>query len=247
MVNYNKQLFNTFTFSGGLVDSSNGQGSNALGFVGNLNGFHRIGAWELSGAASYAQNVQSVLITYTTSYYSYAANLHRRFARWITWTAAFGGNHSGLTNQPGTTNHSESYSTSLTYRWISANAMYANASGNSLLTTGGLVPLPPLPGQPDSNVVSFTGATYGGGVSITPFRRMTLSGTYNRAIGSTLANSIASRNNMELLNFQFQYRLRKVSILAGYTRFTQGISASGKPPGTETSYFAGLTRWFDFF
>lgn len=247
MVNYNKQLLHTFTFSGGVVDSYDGQGINNVGFVGNINAFHRIGYWELAGAFSYAQNVQSVLITYTNSFYNYNANVHRRFGRRVQWTAAFNGSHSGLTNQPGTVNHSESYSTSLAYKWITANAMYVNSSGNSLLTNGGLIPLPPLPGQPDSNVVTFAGSSYGGGFAITPFRRLTFSGAYNRSLSNTLANSIASRNNLELLNFQLQYRLRRVGFQAGYTRFSQGISATGVPAGTQTSYFAGISRWFDFF
>ena len=44
-----------------------------------------------------------------------------------------------------------------------------------------------------------------------------------------------------------QYRLRRISLLAGYSRFTQGISATGVPPGTITSYYGGISRWFDFF
>ena len=67
-----------FTFSGSVIDSSNGQGTNSLGFVGNVNFFRSIKGWQLSGVFSYAQNVQSILVTYTTSYYNYNANLHRR-------------------------------------------------------------------------------------------------------------------------------------------------------------------------
>ena len=32
---------------------------------------------ETTGGFSYAQNVQTLLVTYTTSYYNYNANLHR--------------------------------------------------------------------------------------------------------------------------------------------------------------------------
>src|SRR5208337_2268919 len=41
-VNYGKRLFDMFTFSLSVVDSSSGLGSNALGFMGNVNFFHRI-------------------------------------------------------------------------------------------------------------------------------------------------------------------------------------------------------------
>ena len=56
-----------FTFSAGVLEESNGQGSNSVGFVGNANYFHKIKGWETSGSFSYAQNEQSVLVTYTTS------------------------------------------------------------------------------------------------------------------------------------------------------------------------------------
>jgi len=246
-VSYNRRSLNTFTFSGSLVDSSNGQGNNALGFVGNVNAFRNLGPWELSGVFSYAQNVQSFLITYTTSYYNYAANLHRRFSRRVQWTAALNGNHSGLTNQPGTTSHSEAYSTTLAYRRISGNAFYTSASGNSVLTNGGLVPVPPVPGEPVNNLVIFSGHGYGGGISVEPLRRLTFSGTFSRSLGNTLANSIASRNNTELFDLQMRYRIRKIGIQAGYTRFTQGFSATGVAPATMNSYYAGISRWFDFF
>jgi len=246
-VNYNRRLWNTLTFSASVVDSSNGQGNNALGFMGTANAFRHFAGWELSGSFSYAQNVQSVLITYTTSYFNYNANLHRRFARHIQWTAAFNGSHSGLTNASGTTNHSESYATTLAYKRISANAMYVNASGNSVLTNGGLVPVPPVPGEIPSNLVIFSGSSYGGGISVEPLRRLTFSGTFSRSLSNTLSNSIESCNNTELFNLQMRYRIRRIGVQAGFTRFDQGISASGLAPGSVNSFYAGISRWFDFF
>ncbi len=59
-VNYGKRLLDMFTFSGSVIDSDNGQGTNALGFIGNVNFFHRIKGWQTSGVFSYAQNVQSL-------------------------------------------------------------------------------------------------------------------------------------------------------------------------------------------
>jgi hypothetical protein len=242
-VNYGKRLFDMFTFSGSVIDSSNGQGNNALGFVGNLNFFRNIGHWQTSGQFSYAQNVQTLLVTYTTSYYNYSANLHRRFGRGLTWTAAFNGNHSGLTNYQGTTSRSEGYSTSLSVRRFSVNGIYINSSGLSLLGAGGPVALPPTPGL--NNFILFSGSSYGGGLSVTPVRRLVLSGSFNRALSDTLANT-TSHNNTEIFNGQLQYHLRRIGLQAGYTRFTQGISAIGAP-ANATSYFVGITRWFDFF
>jgi hypothetical protein len=246
-VNYSRKLFNMFSFSAGIVDSSTGLGTNNVGFIGNVNYFHRFGGWETSGTFSYAQNVQSVLITYTTSYYNYSANIHRKFSPRVQWTAAFNGSMQGLSSDKNSSSHSQGFSTSLSLRQIAFSAQYLSGSGNSILTTNGIVPLPPIPGENPTNVIGYNAENYGGSVSWTPIRRMVLSGTYSKSLSNTLASGIYSKNNTEIIYSQLQYRLRRISLLAGYTRFTQGISATGVPPGTVTSYYGGISRWFDFF
>jgi hypothetical protein len=246
-LNYSRKLFDMFSFSTGVIEQSNGQGSNSVGFVGNVNYFRRIKHWETSGTFSYAQNVQSFLITYNSSYYNYSARLHRRFGPGLVWMAGFTGSHSGLTNQPGTANHTEGYSTSFSMRRFTLTGNYTQASGQSVLTSGGLVPLPPTPGVPTDNLIVYDGSSYGGGITATPIRRLTLSATYSRALSNTLTSAANSRNNTQIFNAQLQYHLRRIGLLAGYTNFTQGISATGIPPGTSNSYFFGVSRWFDFF
>ena len=126
-------------------------------------------------------------------------------------------------------------------------ANYGTGSGNSILTATGIVPLPPIPGEPPSNLITYDAKNYGGGLSWTPIRRLVLTGTYSRSLSNTLSNGVFSKNNTEVFYSQMQYRLRRISVLAGYTKFTQGISASGQAPGTVNSYYAGISRWFDFF
>jgi hypothetical protein len=242
-VNYGKRILDMFTFSGSVIDSSNGQGTNALGFVGNANFFHRIKRWQVSGVFSYAQNVQTLLVTYTTSYYNYGMNVHRRMPLGITWTAAFNGTHSGLTNQAGNTSRSEGYSSSLSTRRYNLTANYTRSTGISLLGVTGLVPVSGTPGVAD--FVNFGGSSYGGGFALTPVRQLVIAGSYNRAISDTMGET-TSHNNTQIYNAQVQYHLRKVGFQAGYTRFTQGISAVGLP-ANSTMYFVGISRWVDFF
>jgi hypothetical protein len=242
-LNYGKRLFDMFTFSGSVIESSNGQGNNALGFMGNVNFSRNFGRWQTSGQFSYAQNVQTLLVTYTTSYYQYSANLHRRIIGGLTWTAAFNGNHSGLTNFQGTSTHGEGYSTSLSMRRVAVNAMFSKSTGISLLGAGGIITPTPTPGLTD--YILFSGSAYGGGLSVTPLKRLTISGSFSRALSDTIA-STTSHNNTEIFNAQMQYHLRRIGLQAGYTRFTQGISAIGAPVN-NTTYFVGMTRWFDFF
>jgi hypothetical protein len=246
-VNYNRRILDMFTFSAGVVEESNAAGNNSVGFVGNANYFHRIKGWETSGSFSYAQNVQTVLVTYTTSYYNYTARVRRRFGAGLSWIATYSGSRSGLTNVSGTDNRSEGYSSSLSSRRFTVTGNYSQATGQSILTSAGLVSLPPTPGVPASNLILFNGDSYGGGVSATPLRHLTISGTFSRAISNTLSDVTNSRNNTELLNAQVQYHLRRIGVLGGFTRFTQGISASGVPPATANSFFIGVSRWFDFF
>ncbi len=243
-VNYGKRLWDMLSFSGSVIDSNNGQGNNALGFVGNVNFFHKFQGWRVTGLFSYAQNVQSILVTYTTSYYSYSGNVHRRLP-WmgLQWTAAFNGTHSGLTNFQGTSSHSEGYSTSIGSRKFSLTGDYTSSTGISLLGAGGLVPVSGTPGV--SDFITFGGTSYGGGFSVTPMRRLVVSGSYNRAISNTIGETF-SHNNTAIYNAQLQYHLRRIGLQAGYTRFDQGISAVGAP-ASNTAYFAGITRWFDFF
>ena len=244
-VSYGKRLFNMFSFSANVIDSSIDEQNNALGFVGNVNYFRRIKGWETSGNFSYAQNVQTLLITYTTSYYNYNAMVHRRFGaglRWH-WSAGFGGSRSGLSQIAGTANHSDSYSTSFGNRRFSLQGNFTQGVGQSVLGGAGLLGVTPTPGL--TNFVLFNGDSYGGGISSTLVRNLVLSGTYSRAMSNTRALT-TSHNDTQIYTAQLQYHLRRIGFQAGYTRFTQGISILGLPAST-TSYFVGFSRWFDLF
>jgi len=244
-VNYLKKLWDMFSFSGGLIESNNAKGDNAIGFIANVNFSRHFGAWQTSANFNYAQNVQSALVTYTNSYYNYSANVRRNLPFGLRWIAAFNGSHSGLTNQPGSSNHSEGYSSSIGTRRLNVTGNYSQANGVSLLGAGGLQGVPPTPGVND--YIFFNGSSYGGGISGTPIRRLVLSATFNRGISNTLGGTTPSRNNTEIFNAQMQYHLRRIGLQAGYTKFTQGISAAGAPPATSNAFFVGFSRWFDFF
>ena len=246
-VGYGKRILDTFIVSASVIESSNKFANNSLGFIGNLNGYRHFGKWELSGGLSYAQNVQTLLVTYTTSYYNYNLNLHRRLGKGTQWTGAFNGNHSGFSQEPGNMNRSEGFSTSLALRRVNLTANYIQALGQAVLTSTGIQPIPPTPGLPPEGVIVYNGKSYGAGIGFTPIPRLTISGNLSHAMSDTLSSTALSNNHTVIFYSQMQYRLRKISVLAGYTKFTQGISAAGTPPGSQYSYFVGVTRWFNFF
>ena len=246
-VGYNRRILQTFAVSASVVESTNKFANNELGFMADLNGYHRFGLWELSGDMTYAQNIQTILVTYTTSFYNYGAALHRRWGRTTQWTVAANGSHTGFNNEPGVVNHAESYSTTLSLRRLSLNANYTESSGQSILTSTGIQPIPPTPGLPPEGLIVYNGKSYGGSLTLTPLPRLSISGAYSHAVSDTLSNDVSSENKTEIFYSQLQYRLRRISLIAGFTKFSQGISASGFGTGNEYSYFVGVQRWFNFF
>jgi len=50
-----------------------------------------------------------------------------------------------------------------------------------------------------------------------------------------------------MINMQARYPIRKLYFTAGYTRFKQDIGLAGATPTNVTTYYFGLSRWFNFF
>lgn len=245
-------LGGAFNTSLSFIDSTaDNIAGNTLGFSTTVNYSRRIGRWFVTGGFNYNQNVQSLLVTYLSSNYGYSASVRRRFGI-FNWTAGATFAHSGLTNQPGTNSHSESYNTSIGYgRWISLNANYAKANGVGVITGGGIVPvtLPgTLPGTSPSELITLYGGTnYGFGLGSTPTKHLTLSASFTKTSSNTMSAGIFSGNHFESANAQFTYRFRKINLNGGYANLKQGFSTSGLPPASVSSYYIGISRWFNFF
>lgn len=246
-VGYNKRILQTFSLSASLVESTNKFTNNNLGFIGNLNAFHAFGPWNFSGNFSYAQNVQTLLVTYTTSYYNYSGNMHRRLGRGKQVTLAYNGAHSGLNQDKGSYTYSNSASASLALRRLTFGTNFTKSQGMSILTSTGIQPISPTPGLPPLGQIVYNGESYGASIGATPIARLSISASYSHAVSDTTANDIFSKNRTEIFYTQLQYRLRRLNVFAGYTKFSQGISAAGTPPGSTYSYFIGVSRWLHYF
>ena len=227
-------------------NSSNISGDQ-IGFSTNGSYNRRFGAWNVTAAGGYGQNIQTLLVAYTTSSYTYAGSVGRRIGQ-FNWSANAGGSHSALTATPGTTYASQSYGTSFGVRWLAASATYNHSSGAGLATGGGINPVPPLPPIiPPSLLIMYGGTSYAFSVSGTPVRRWTFSATYLKANSNTNNEGIYSANKVEEQIFTTQYQFRKVGFNAGYNHLVQGFSASGFTPANFSSVYVGLYRWFNFF
>jgi hypothetical protein len=249
-LSYSRGLFGG-SFSGSVFLTENtvdGSDVNTLGFNTSASYSHRVHDWFLVGSFSYAQNVQTLLITYMTSYYHYSGNVRRRVGKQFTWTGSGEFTHSGLTTQAGTRNSSQSYSTGIGYgQWITLNGNYASSSGNALQLGSGLTttPLPPI--IPSNLLILYSGTSYGFGLGTSPISRLTIGAGFSKGNSDTFAAAVGSSNSTQQFNTVFHYRFRKMEVNGGYSRLMQGFSASGLPPARVSSFYAGVSRWFNFF
>ena len=227
------------------IDTTN---QSMLGLNSSVNYTHQVHHWNLAGGFGYSRDAQTLLIAYTTSGYTYTGSIGRRIGRRSYWGAYVSGARSMLSDQPGTANSSHSYTTSLSVSRFSINGSYSQSSGNALLTSTGLVPTPvPLPVINPAAVVFYNGKAYSAGLGAHPFRGLTFSATYAKALSGTEITSTNSNNNNQDLNFLMTYNFRKLSFISGYNRLVQGFSLSGTQPAMVGSMFVGVTRWFNFF
>ena len=150
---YAHQLLNgTFNASFTLTANNADQtGEDTLGFSTNENYSSEILGWHVTGSFGYAQNAQTLLVTYMNSFYNYSGNARRSWGQFNV-SAGAGGARTALTQQAGTANSSQSYNASVGYGvWITATGSYSKSSGQALATGAGLVPVPvPSPTLPSA-------------------------------------------------------------------------------------------------
>jgi hypothetical protein len=230
-----------------VTDNNNDRTSgNSLSFATNVAFSRTLQRWFLSANFNYAQNVQTYLITYMNSFYTYSGNVRRRFfdGRFV-WSATAAGSRSALNNQPNTGNSSQSYSSSVGLRRITASASYAKSDGFGLLGAAGQQPPPGT--IPPEWIILYGGTSESFSLSGSPIRNLTAGASYSKARTNTATGGIGSSNKTEQINAILNYRVRKIMFTAGYGRIVQGFSASGLPPGNLSSFFVGFSRSFNFF
>lgn len=219
------------------------RGTSSLSLIASTNYSRDVERWRFAGNLSYSQNQQTLLVSYLTSFYSYGATVFRPIWK-VRWTGAFAGTHSGFVQQAGSSNSSESFSTSLSSRHITGSAGYSNSTGIGVLTPVGIAP-PPSPNL--TNQVLFGGKNYNFSLGSSPIRRLILSASYSTSHGNTISPTLASTYHTKSLNALVQYRYRQMGFTGGYNRLQQGFSLAGGKPFDGSTFYVGVNRWFDFF
>jgi hypothetical protein len=247
---YSHKLFDG-NFNAALTLTANKSdqgGEDTLGFSTTENYSSEIRGWHVNGSFGYAQNVQTVLVTYMNSFYNFSGSARRRWGK-LSASAGAGGSRTGLSQEPGTVSASQSYSASAGYtKWITASGSYNRASGQALATGAGLVPVPvPSPILPSSLVSLYGGDGYSFAASSAPAKGLILSASWAKSTSNTSSGGVTSANQNEEFNTLAQYQVRKLYLNSGYSRLEQGFTGSGTPPEVISSFYIGVSRWFKFF
>ncbi len=238
-------IFNSsFTVTANISDQNS---ANTMGLTTSETYATEFRNWQVNGSFSYAQNVQTLLVTYMNSFYNYSGTVRRRWGRFHLGAGASAG-RTGLTEQPGTANSSESYNLNAGYGSIfTASGSYSRSSGQALITGAGLVPIPLPPIVPSSEISIYGGDSYAFSLASSPLKRFTVSAAYSKSISNTNSSSIISDNSSNQFNALLQYQVRKLNFTSGYARLEQGFSIIGTQPQVISSFYAGVSRWFKFF
>jgi hypothetical protein len=229
-------------------NTSSASSGNALGFSGSASYNKRFNGWTAGGFFSYSQNVETLLITYMSSMYSYGGNIRRAFGR-FGWNAGASVSKTGLTTQNGIDSSSESFNSGINYsKWVTLNGSYSKSKGTGIESGAGIVVTPtPEPVLGNTDLILFGGNSYGFGLSSNPARRLTLSASFAKAVSNSSLTGIASESNTKQINTFFQYQFRKMYLTGGYSNLVQGFSQSGTGPEHVSAFFIGVSRWFNFF
>jgi hypothetical protein len=232
----------------GMANRADNSGQDTLGASANGTYTRRLHAWHLNASFGYAQNVQTLLVTYMNSHYQYSGGARRNWGK-LSFGAAASGGHSGLTQQAGSISSSQGYNATLGYGgWATVAGSYSRSSGQAIPTGAGLVPLPlPPPVIPSSLVTLYGGNSYAFSLSASPGRKLMITASYGKSISNTSSTGITSENSNAQFNTLLQYHYRKLNFTSGYARLEQGFSGSGTMPQVVSSYYFGASRWFKFF
>jgi hypothetical protein len=247
MANYGKPVFGGFlNITAGVTQSKVefGQDPTTIGTFETASYTRNLQGWELNGSFNYTRDTQTILLAYTSSGQGYSAAIGHRIGTHGHFNVSANEVKSSFNELAGSGNSSQSYSTAFSIRNCGVNGGYAKASGNSILTPTGLAPSPiPVPAQ----TILFNGTSYSVGAFATPVHGLMLSATYSRVRSNLLGNSAVSQSSTNQLITLLQYKLRQVWIQGGYLKLNQALSISGQPPAINSTFYVGITRWFNFF
>ena len=236
--------FNASLFATGNTDDKTGD--NTVSFTTSSNYSASIGPWSVNAMFSYAQNVQTLLVTYMNSYYTFSGNARRKWGMFSV-NAGASGARTGLTAQSGTVNSSQSYRAGIGYgAYLSASGSYSRSSGQALATGAGLISVTGAP-IPTSLATLYGGESESASLASSPVKGLLVSTTWAQSHANTSTSGNGASTQFNELTSYVQYQVRKLYFNSGYSRLTQGFGGTATSSQTLSSYYFGISRWFSFF
>ena len=238
--------FNASVNAMGNVDDKTGDNSLSFSTTENYTGLFK--GWHVNGLFSYAQNVQTLLVTYMNSFYSFSGQARHKWGK-FNMSVGAGGSRTGITDQPGTESRTQSYSGGAGYgTLINATGSYSKSTGQALATGAGLVPVTvPTPTLPSSVITLYGGEGESAAVSSSPLHGLIVTASWASSRSNTSTDGAASSNTNYQINTFMQYNVRKLNLNSGYSRLSQQFGGPGATPQTLSTFYFGVSRWFSFF
>ncbi len=243
--NFGKR-FKGLTITIGALDSANAAGNTGASMLANVNYRRNFGPWEVSANFEYNQQVATLFALYTTSSLNYGGTVTRKLKHGFRMSAGAGGGHSGFNQTAGDVSHAESLNGSLGWRQYGLAGNYSKSSGQSVLTPTGLVIIP-VPIFTSDQIVVFDGQGTSFSAYGSPVRSLAINLSYTKSNSTSTGATLNSTNQTELYYGYMTYRFRKLFFNSGVTKFRQSVSGQGVAPSVVTSYYFGVSRWFNFF
>ncbi len=231
-----------YSIAGTAANQSN------LGFAETINYSRQIRSFYLTGNFRYSQNTQTLLIGYTTSSISYSATLSRKVGEKSSLGLTASGSNTGLMQDETSASSSHGFAATFLTRWLGAAASYSESSGTSVLTSTGLTPVsPPITAFLPASFILYGGRAYSFSLDSSPIKNLVVSASYSNSYSNTQQIGMGSNNRTSSINSRLDYRFRKMTFVASFSRIAQSFSSVTAAQGTGNTYFIGVSRWFNFF
>jgi hypothetical protein len=245
--NYNSPMLGMFYFGFGVVDVANKFGNQGTSFVGNAGLNKKFGQWDTSADVNYQQNVQTLATTTATSSFNYGGSLRRRVNTDTYFSLSARASHTALVANDGDGSRAESFGGNFGWRRYAVGASYSQSSGTALLTSAGVLTSVPLGSLITDDIFYFDAKSYSFVFTVIPLPHLTVTGGYVNVFSSSRQRLTGVTNSGERYHTRFEYRLRKFSIIGGFTRNVQDISTVAGGARVVNSYYLTLSRWFNVF
>ncbi len=245
--NHASRFFGFLSLSVGASDTANAIGNNGAGLNAVVSANKRFGRWETSADFTYAQNVMTIGSVTTTSNYSYGADVRRKVNREFAFGGSYRASRSGLVVVDGNGNTANSFSGILQWRKYNFGGSYSKSDGTAILNNSGT--LTPTPEGPiiTKDLLLFNARSYTATASATLFRRLSLGGGYSRFNSGTLSQLTGVNTDGDRFSATMRYGLRKFQVNGGFSHTTLSVSTIPGGPRDISSYYFGISRWFNIF